>query len=248
MSIAHLSSGSPTWLNRGGNPVSERAAVQRQTHPSADAPGQSAKSDAPVRRNPLVAAMMAAMQSLVPASLPATTTAAPATAVAAAAAAAVAPVGAPAASPAPSSAPVDLKQRAYAFAHELYSALRGAGSDDDSGHARGGRPEKPGHHGHHGMSNSAYGDLAQRLEALAQSLDTAPASPAASPLLSAFKSLLAALAPSTVPSAPGTDLGTDPASAKLTAFLHQMAQSLGSGGSEPASSMPASGSLLKVTA
>ena len=71
MSFNHLTIGSTTGFNRGGNPVAERAAVQRQSNPSADAPGQSAKADAPVRRNTLVAAMMQAMQSLVGASPPA---------------------------------------------------------------------------------------------------------------------------------------------------------------------------------
>ena len=125
------------------------------------------------------------------------------------------------------------------------------------------------------MSKGAYGDLAQRLETLAQSLGSAPTAPADpvtppatapvvpapaptgatlttpataappdSPLLSAFKRLLSALGSSTFPSA----AGTDPASAKLTASLHQMAQSLGLGSSEPASSVAASGSLINVTA
>ena len=281
MSINQLSSSPSPWFNRGGNPVSERAAVQRQSNPSADAPGQAAKSEAPVRRNPLVAAVMEAMHSLVPASPPAAAAAAPATT---AATATLTATDTATATP----APVDLKHLAYAFAHELYSALRGAGSGDDNGHARGGRPDNPGHQGHpghHGVSNSAYGELAQRLEALAQSLGTAPAAPAApagaaatpsasalptvaptgtgtasaaamaapppaapapaaSPLLSAFKSLLSALAPKTTASTPGTDS----ASAKLTAFLHQMAQSLGLAGSEPASSLPASGGLLNTTA
>ena len=317
MSIAQLSSASPTWFNRGGHAISERAAVQRQSNPSADAPGQSAKTDAPARRNPLVAALLEALQGLVPAVQPAPTTAAPASVAATATAtttaavatastsdvptATLAPAAAPAATPAPSSAPVDLKQLAYAFAHELYSALRSAGSGEDDGSARGDRPESPGnngHHGHHGLSKGAYGDLARGLEALARSLGTAPtatlppssapadavtpattpvappaaldgaaaapsagavptttvttaptatpaaAAPADSPLLSAFKGLLAALAPST---APGTS-STGSASETLAAFLHQMAQSLGLGSSAPASSLPAPGSLLNVTA
>ena len=322
MSIAQLSSASPTWLNRGGHAISERAAVQRQSNPSADAPGQSAKTDAPARRNPLVAALLEALQGLVPAVPPAATTAAPASVAATATAtttaavatastsgvptATLAPAAAPAATPAPSSAPVDLKQLAYAFAHELYSALRSAGSGEDDGPARGDRPENPGNNGHHGLSKGAYGDLARGLEALARSLGTAPmatlppssapanavtpattpvappaaldgagatpsasavsttvptavptttvttapaatpaaAAPADSPLLAAFKGLLAALAPST---APGTS-STGSASEKLAAFLHQMAQSLGLGSSAPASSLPAPGSLLNVTA
>ena len=286
MSFTHLSIGSTTGFNRGGNPVAERAAVQRQSNPSADAPGQSAKTDAPVRRNTLVAAMMQAMQSLVGASAPsaspptanpaapattASATSTVATPTSATPAASVGPADAPAA--APRSAPVDFKQLAHAFAHALYSALRGA--DDASDAGRGGRPENPGHqghHGHHGVSKSAFGDLAQRLETLAQSLGSAPtaladpvtppatvpvvpaaaptgastttAAPADSPLLSAFQGLLSALAPTASPSA----AGTDPASVKLAAFLHQMAQSLGLGSSEPASSVPASGSLINVTA
>ena len=70
------------------------------------------------------------------------------------------------------------------------------------------------------------------------------AAPADSPLLSAFKGLLSALAASASPSA----AGTDPASAKPAAFLHPMAQSLALGSSEPASSVPASGSLINLTA
>ena len=297
MSFNHLTIGSTTGFNRGGNPVAERAAVQRQSNPSADAPGQSAKVDAPVRRNTLVAAMMQAMQSLVgasplSASPPGANPAAPATITITATATAtsnaatptnatsatsVGPADAPTA--APSRAPVDFKQLTHAFAHAIYSALRGAEDASDSG--RGGRPENPGHqghHGHHGVSKSTYGDLAQRLETLAQSLGSTPtapadpvaptatvpvvqdpaptgpttaapttpttAAPADSPLLSAFKDLLSALAPSTPPNA----ATADPASAKLAAFLHQIAQSLGLGSSEPASDVPASGSLINVTA
>lgn len=79
MPLTHLSIGSPIRFNRGSNAVGERAAVQRQSKRSAEAPGQSAKADAPVRRNTLVAAMMRAMQSLVVASPPAASPAAPAT-------------------------------------------------------------------------------------------------------------------------------------------------------------------------
>ena len=296
MSFNHLTIGSTTGFNRGGSPVAECAAVQRQSNPSADAPGQSAKADAPVRRNTLVAAMMPAMQSLVGASPPGANPAAPATitititatATATATSNAATPTNAtsatsvgPADAPtaAPSRAPVDFKQLTHAFAHAIYSALRGAEDASDSG--RGGRPENPGHqghHGHHGVSKSTYGDLAQRLETLAQSLGSTPtapadpvaptatvpvvpdpaptgpttaapttpttAAPADSPLLSAFKDLLSALAPSTPPSA----ATADPASAKLAAFLHQIAQSLGLGSSETASDVPASGSLINVTA
>ena len=181
----------------------------------------------------------------------ATATSTVATPTSATPAASVGPAGAPAA--APSRVPVDFKQLTPAFAHALYSALSGA--DDASDAGQGGRPESPGHqghHGHHGVSNSAYGDLAQWLETLAQSLGcatTAPADPVAPPatvpvvpaaapagattttpatgapadlsLLGAFKGRLAALATSASPSA----AATDPASAKLAALLHLMAQS-----------------------
>lgn len=255
MPIAHLASGSPISFNRGGQAISERAAVQRQSNPSADAPGHSAKSEAPERRNPLVAAMMEAIQGLVPANpagaTPATPTVAAATATGSAAtgagaaatttastgttmaraavgaatttgstvpAAGVAASDTSGATLAPTGVPADLKHAAYAFAHELYSALRSAGSDHDHDDDR--RPTQAdgpelsgqdrhqgerGHHGRHGVSRGAYGGLAQRLEALAQTLGgattvQAPAGANAAPPAPVTTPSTAPVVPAAVPS------------------------------------------------
>ena len=61
----------------------------------------------------------------------------------------------------------------HQFAHELFVALRPAGAGHGSNDAPGRRDGEvghKGHHGHHGWKASGYGDIAQRLDALAQSL------------------------------------------------------------------------------
>ena len=74
-----------------------------------------------------------------------------------------------------------LKDAAMAFAHELFDALRslGAGDGGTGGNTDGHdgaehRGRAHGHHHHHHGHRGGYGDLAQRLERLAGSVD-APA-------------------------------------------------------------------------
>lgn len=139
----------------------------RRCHDSEDA---SRSEAAAPRRNPLVAAMMQALGSLMPSSK--TTTAQDTST-------ATSP-----ASDAPKSGTADaaatdtsgnLKDAAMAFAHELFNALRSAGSGRE-----GGDPASEGegvrghrHHHHHGHGHG-YGDMAQRLERLADQV-AAPA-------------------------------------------------------------------------
>lgn len=137
----------------------------RRCHDSEDA----SRSDAPApRRNPLVAAMMQALGSLMPSSK---TTAAQDTSTTAAPAS-DAPKSGTAASATDTSG--TLKDAAMAFAHELFNALRSAGSGRDGGDSasESGRVHGRGHH-HHGHG---YGDMAQRLERLADQV-AAPATP-----------------------------------------------------------------------
>jgi hypothetical protein len=119
------------------------------------------------RRNPLVAAMMQALGSLLPSSK---TTDAPAPKAAAADSTATPAAATPDASG-------SLKDAAMAFAHELFDALRSAGSGRDGGDSasESGRVHGHGHH-HHGHGRG-YGDLAQRLERLAAEV-AAPTEPA----------------------------------------------------------------------
>lgn len=67
------------------------------------------------------------------------------------------------------------------FAHELFSALRQGGRGDSSGQGSGRIESGEGrrhHHGHHGLGRQGYGDMSQRLDALAQTF-AAPAVAAA---------------------------------------------------------------------
>jgi len=120
------------------------------------------------RRNPLVAAMMQALGSLMPSSK---TTAAQDPTSATAAAGDTPTPGTAAATTTDASG--NLKDAAMAFAHELFNALRSAGSGRDGGDSasENGRVHGRGHHHHHGHG---YGDMAQRLERLADQV-AAPA-------------------------------------------------------------------------
>jgi len=142
------------------------ASQRRHRHDSDDAPRN--ETSAP-RRNPLVAAMMQALGSLMPSSK--TTTTAEATPATSSAGDASAATTAPDASG-------TLKDAAMAFAHELFNALRSAGSGRDGGDSASerGRVHGRGHH-HHGHGHG-YGDMAQRLERLADQV-AAPAAAAA---------------------------------------------------------------------
>jgi hypothetical protein len=280
MTLASISSSTAATASNSwaaSAPRRHRADDDKQSAPPA-------RSDGPGRRNPLVAAMLSALQSLLPS--PAATPTAAAATTTTASASATSTTGTEA----------TLRDAAYAFAHELFSALRGntSGARDEGDAAE--RPQRHHHHHHHHRSDSSrgYDDLAQRLTALAQKLDggapaatsspaaatpvtqpTATASPeptvastasstinitininlggtaaataapksTASPLVDAFKHLFDALNPSAAAS------GTSPAE-RLAAFLRQMAQSLGSAGSNTTDTptLPRSGSLLSVSA
>jgi hypothetical protein len=161
MTLAPISSGPTAAASR--SPVAHAPRRHCESNDDTCATAPPPRSDGPGRRNPLVAAMMSALQSLMP-SRPDTPAAATNATTPAATTATTASTAAPAGT---------LRDAAYAFAHELYSALRGSGSggrgDDDGGE----RPPRHHHHHHHHRSegNSGYGDLAQRLTALAQKLD-----------------------------------------------------------------------------
>lgn len=354
MSIASISGGSNPWLQRSSDAASAAPPGRHRR----EAANESESAERPGRRNPLVAAMMQALQSLMPASsgtattAPSAATSATATGTAAASTAAATTtttadtatpatdVATPTDSPSTDAKPaVDLKQAAMAFAHELFHALKGNGQEGGDGDSGRGYGRGHGHHHHHGSDRAAgsgYGDLAQRLEALAQQLGGtstpaaagtattataaapsagtdaaaaagAPTTPAASTtaaagataataattltgqglsitihielaggtaakptpatgsdsrLLSAFKDLLNALNPTGSTAAPSSTTSTStestaststvaPASTpaqKLAAFLHQMAQALSPSAAAASTSLPATGSLLNVTA
>lgn len=139
------------------------APQRRRCHDSEEAPRSEAQAQ---RRNPLVAAMMQALGSLMPSSkTTATSEATPAMNSANDASGATTAADSSGA----------LKDAAMAFAHELFNALRSARSGRDGGDAasESGRVHGRGHH-HHGHG---YGDMAQRLERLADQV-AAPAAPA----------------------------------------------------------------------
>ena len=195
---------------------------------AAQASTAAQRSDGPGRRNPLVAAMMSALQSLMPTSA-SVTPKAPATAAssttatspAATSTTAAATTATPATTTNTADPATDLREAAYAFAHELYSALRGSGSGQGSGDSNnsddGGEHHRHHHHHHRSEGSSGYGDLAQRLTALAQKLDggsTAPAAaatpasaatPAAATTTSATPAA-AAVTPAATPAATGTTI------------------------------------------
>lgn len=165
--------------------------------------------DAPGRRNPLVNALMQALKGLMapsaaPAAAPATAAAPtePAATVttapveATAAAAETAPAADASATTTATSTPTDkageLKDAAYAFAHELFSALRSVREDSgrdrsdgdrDGGRGHGHRHHAAHHHGHRhgGRGDNNYADLAQGLRTLAARIDS-PATAATPPV------------------------------------------------------------------
>ena len=84
----------------------------------------------------------------------------------------------------------NVESAVYQFAHELFQALRQSGRGNSSSDEGSGRVEGEGHHRHrhHDRQGHGYGDISQRLEALAQTFGAqvpataagdAPASPAA---------------------------------------------------------------------
>lgn len=181
---------------------------RRRHHESNDV--ERSDSAAP-RRNPLVAAMMQALGSLMPSSK---TTAATDTT------AAATPAKATDSSTAPATASTDatssLKDAAMAFAHELFNALRSAGSGRDGGDSasEGGRVH--GHHHHHHGHGHGYGDMAQRLERLADQV-AAPskASQAAQPDAAAV-SITASLTTASINTTSNSADGSNTTSVNLT--------------------------------
>jgi hypothetical protein len=179
MSIASLSIGSPAW----SNPSKSFAASETRSQPSRDrcceASERPRDSERPARLNPLVAAMMEALGSLFRSSASSTQSAAP-TGAAPAPSSTITKTDAPATDPStPASPPAgDLREAALAFAYELYGALRGEGHGRGHGHAYGHeRHDKDGYRDHPDRHGGGYGQLAQRLTALAQKLDPATPKP-----------------------------------------------------------------------
>lgn len=134
------------------------------------------------------------------------------------------------------------------FAHALFQALRQGGSGNRKADDGDGRVEGHGHRRH--GEGRGYGDMAQRLEALSQTVGAPAAAPATvagaapapataaaatviaapvaaaakNPLLDAFTKLLNTLKPagtSTAATTPATDMAE-----KLRQFLHTLAQAL----------------------
>lgn len=152
MSITSVSVGRSGWA------LSGHAAASRGKRTDGDAASgeASTRAESPARRDRLVSAMMQALQGLAPAAAAVAAPAAPT-------AAATAGPGAPAeATPTPTvagpgpGAGTDLTPAAMAFAHELYAALRSDGE---------------GHPGRHLGWTRGYGNLAHRLDALAQTIE-----------------------------------------------------------------------------
>ena len=219
MSISSLSFTfvSNLYQPAGAAPV---AATDRRAPPAASPVGQG---DEPRGRGPqkrLVQAMMTALQEMglgaaapAPTAPTAPTAAGSTAATSAGAASPTTNTTAPTQASSPITAPVPVTGTAtpatsadavasavHQFAHELFVALRPAGAghgyNDAPGRRDGevGHKGHHGHHGHHGWKASGYGDIAQRLDALAQSLAPAtgttpvgdraalPASPVSIPL------------------------------------------------------------------
>ena len=193
-----------------------RATRRRDADEDDAAPAQ--RSEGPGRRNPLEAAMMSALQSLMPTSASTTpkatsstapTATAPTTAATSPAATATTATTTP--DTTTTAYPVTaLREAAYAFAHELYSALRGGGSGEGNNNDDGGEHQQR-HHHHRSEGSSGYGDLAQRLTALAQKLDgSSPATPAstATPTAAAPAATMASPTPAVAATAPAASSGT----------------------------------------
>lgn len=152
------------------------------------------RSEAPApRRNPLVSAMMQALSGLMPQAAPA----------------AVQDSAAPPAKDREAAPSGELKDAAMAFAHELFNALRTLGGgraeqghDGDAGGDDRGRAHAHRHHGH----RRGYGDLAQRLEQLAGTVQTpaAASTPGSATSLSMTASLTTASLTTTSDAATGS--------------------------------------------
>ncbi len=255
--------------------------------PAAAAPAEThacgSKQRAGGRENRLAQAMMSALRELgigavaTDATTPAATAATTATTAAA-----------PAASGTDAAAPASTEPAAAAvvqFAHALFQALRQGGganasSGDDDRRVQGDRAHGHHHHEQHhhhlyrrGEQRERYGDLSQRLEALAQTFGTStpaattgpvqagasaasgavPAAPTVTsarqhPLLEAFTKLFNALkAPEAAGAATAATSTDADLSGKLRLFLHTLAEALRPDALDGAPAAPV-GALVNVTA
>jgi hypothetical protein len=131
-----------------------------------------------------------------------------------AAAAGPAVLSAPAASPAAAATAETVASAVYQFAHELYAALRPAGRAESSRHGQeheGGEVRRQESHGEHGWKSKGYGDIAQRLDALAQRLmQPAPAASAAGGSPPVSTSPPAVVAASATPTNPVPNAAANP--------------------------------------
>lgn len=175
------------------------------------------------RQNRLAQAMMSALRELglggsaAPAPAPATSAQATASEAGAASTAPAAAANTPAevdvvADTGASSAPAaDVESAVYQFAHALFQTLRqeNNSSEDDSRRAEGahGHRRRHGHgHGHDHGSRQTYGDLPQRLEALAQTFGTpVPAAVADEPQVASAEPPIAPVAATKPPQAQPLD-------------------------------------------
>ena len=292
MSITSITSGTLARLHPSGAAVAVASPVRQVSEAANEVPSNEASMQRHPLVAAMMAALKGllptGMTTMMPSATPVADAAAAATAAAATPAAsppsessapdtstaAAADAGAAAAAPAANTPlPADLKQAASAFAHELVLALKGAASErqgTEPGRHRGRGQEHEHAHAHRhsrddAAARSAYGDLAQRLEALAQKLTAVPQTPATeaagsvaasaapaapiaaatppdAPLLNAFKGLLSALNP---PGAAASSAALSP-DQKLATFLHQMAQALVP--STSANQLTSTGGLLNVAA
>jgi len=226
MSIASLSVGSPAWSSPSKNLAASENRQQQPRERCCEANERSRDSERPARLNPLVAAMMEALGSLFRSSDSSTQPAAP-TGAAPAPSSAITKFDAATTNPStPASPPAaDLREAALAFAYELYGALRGEGRGRGHGHAYGHeRHDKDGYRDHAGRDGGGYGQLAQRLTALAGKLDPATPKPVGSatpptpvPAPASTPTPAPKLASTEAPPPPALDKTATPASASATA-------------------------------
>jgi hypothetical protein len=186
MSISSVSVGRPTWSHIGHAAASHG----KRTEGAAESSDASTRAESPPRRDRLVSAMMQALQGLAPAAADAAPAPAASSPTDAAAAADAAPAPATTAS-----SNGGLTDAAMAFAHELVAALR-SGSEGNPGR-------------HLGWTRG-YGNLAHRLDALAQTLATSvPTGSTTTPA--------ATTPPTTDPAVPATASTPTPAAPAPTA-------------------------------
>jgi hypothetical protein len=217
------------------------AAPERKTAPVASDDDASGVQRPAGRQNRLVQAMMSALRELgfgsaaAPAAGTSTTAAAASAATPAAGAspgnaATTAATAAPAtATPTPGTAATattattaavsaadaaSVESAVHQFAHALFQALRQGGGGAPASGDGNGRVEGEGHHRHHHhhREGHGYGDMAQRLEALSQTVGT----PAAAPTTPAAAAANAAPAAAATNAAPASPVASSSLSVTLT--------------------------------